>query len=89
MRRENARAASIFLVTRSPDTLIFMRMTSDIATCMLYTGLDPFTGQEVHVARQLRDRKVQRALLQCEPERVSNATAGPLQPASEPNAPLA
>ena len=27
-----------------------MRMTSDIATCMYYTGLDPFTGQEVYVA---------------------------------------
>ncbi len=36
----------------------------DIATCMHYTGIDPFTGQEVHVARHSRDRKVQRALLQ-------------------------
>ena len=36
----------------------------DIATCMYYTGLDPFTGQEVYVARHLRDRKLQRALLQ-------------------------
>ena len=41
-----------------------MRMASDIATCMYYTGLDPFTGQEVYVARHLRDRKLQRALLQ-------------------------
>jgi len=31
---------------------------------MYYTGLDPFTGQEVYVARHLRDRKLQRALLQ-------------------------
>ena len=31
---------------------------------MYYTGLDPFTGQEVHVARGLRDRKMQRALMQ-------------------------
>ena len=37
---------------------------TDIATCMYYTGLDPFTGQEVYVARHLRDRKLQRALLQ-------------------------
>jgi hypothetical protein len=44
-----------------------MWMASEIATRMIYTGLDPFTGQEVHV----------------------NAAAGPLQPASEPNAPLA
>ncbi len=28
------------------------------------TGLDPFTGQEVHVAKHLRDRKLQRALMQ-------------------------
>ena len=49
---------------RSPDILIFMLMASDIATCMYYTGLDPFTGQEVYVARHLRDRKLQRALLQ-------------------------
>jgi hypothetical protein len=43
--------------------LIFMYMTSDIATCMYYTGLDPFTGEEVYTARHLRDRKLQRALL--------------------------
>jgi hypothetical protein len=36
----------------------------DIATCMYYTGIDPFTKQEVFVARHLRDRKLQRALLQ-------------------------
>jgi hypothetical protein len=40
------------------------RQPMDIATCMYYTGLDPFTGQEVHVARGLRDRKMQRALMQ-------------------------
>jgi hypothetical protein len=31
---------------------------------MYYTGIDPFTKQEVYVAPQLRDRKLQRALLQ-------------------------
>jgi hypothetical protein len=31
---------------------------------MYYTGLDPFTKQEVYVARHLRDRKLQRALMQ-------------------------
>src|SRR5437763_7781419 len=36
----------------------------DIATCMYYTGIDPFTGQEVFVARGLRDSKMQRALMQ-------------------------
>ncbi len=38
--------------------------TFDIAACMYYTGIDPFTKQQVHVAHHLRDRKLQRALLQ-------------------------
>jgi len=42
----------------------FIPAPFDIATCMYYTGLDPFTGQEVYVARGLRDRKMQRALMQ-------------------------
>ncbi len=42
----------------------FIPAPFDIATCMYYTGIDPFTKQEVFVARQLRDRKLQRALLQ-------------------------
>jgi uncharacterized radical SAM protein YgiQ len=42
----------------------FIPAPFDVATCMYYTGIDPFTGQEVFVARQLRDRKLQRALLQ-------------------------
>ena len=44
---------------RSPDILTFIRMASDIATCMYHTGLDPFTGEEVHVAKHLRDCKLQ------------------------------
>jgi hypothetical protein len=31
---------------------------------MFYTGIDPFTGQEVYVARGLKDRRMQRALMQ-------------------------
>ena len=42
----------------------FIPAPFDIATCMYYTGIDPFTGQEVYVARGLRDRKMQRALMQ-------------------------
>jgi uncharacterized radical SAM protein YgiQ len=42
----------------------FIPAPFDIATCMYYTGLDPFTQEEVYVARHLRDRKLQRALLQ-------------------------
>ena len=41
-----------------------MPMTGDVATCMYYTGIDPFTKEEVYVARGLRDRKMQRALMQ-------------------------
>jgi len=41
-----------------------MRIPNDVATTMYYTGLDPFTMKEVHVAKQMRDRKFQRALLQ-------------------------
>jgi hypothetical protein len=36
----------------------------DVAACVDYTGLDPFTKRPVHVARNLRDRKLQRALMQ-------------------------
>ncbi len=42
----------------------FIPAPFDIATCMYYTGIDPFTGEQVYVARNLRDRKLQRALLQ-------------------------
>ena len=40
----------------------FIPAPFDIATCMFHTGIDPFTGEEVYVARGLRDRKMQRAL---------------------------
>jgi hypothetical protein len=42
----------------------FMRMAPDIATALYYTGIDPFTKQQVYVAKGLRDRKMQRALMQ-------------------------
>ncbi|MFT3878944.1 MAG: YgiQ family radical SAM protein [Gemmatales bacterium] len=42
----------------------FIPAPFDIATCMYYTGLDPFTKQPVHVARDLKNRKMQRALMQ-------------------------
>ena len=44
--------------------LHYVQVAPEIATCMYYTGLDPLTGQEVHVASGLRDRKMQRALMQ-------------------------
>jgi hypothetical protein len=36
----------------------------DIATCMYYTGIDPFTKKKVQVAKGMRSRKMQRALMQ-------------------------
>jgi Domain of unknown function (DUF3362) len=41
-----------------------MQAALDIATCLCHTGIDPFTKQEVYVAKGLRDRKMQRALMQ-------------------------
>jgi radical SAM superfamily enzyme YgiQ (UPF0313 family) len=42
----------------------FIPAPFDIATCMYYTGIDPFTKQPVTIARGLSDRKMQRALMQ-------------------------
>lgn len=42
----------------------FIPAPMDIATAMYYTGIDPLTGKEVFVAKGLRDRRLQRSLLQ-------------------------
>jgi uncharacterized radical SAM protein YgiQ len=42
----------------------FIPAPMDVATAMYYTGLDPFTKKPVYTARKLRDRKMQRALMQ-------------------------
>jgi uncharacterized radical SAM protein YgiQ len=42
----------------------FIPAPMDIATCIHYTGLDPYTLKPVKTVRRLRDREVQRALLQ-------------------------
>ena len=42
----------------------FIPAPMDIAACMYHTGLDPMTMKPVHVAKHLRDRKLQRALMQ-------------------------
>ncbi|MDO8629367.1 MAG: DUF3362 domain-containing protein, partial [Phycisphaerales bacterium] len=42
----------------------FIPAPFDIAACMYHTGLDPITKQPVRVAKGLRDRKIQRALMQ-------------------------
>jgi uncharacterized radical SAM protein YgiQ len=42
----------------------FIPAPMDIATCMYWAGLDPMTMKPVETAKRLRDREVQRALLQ-------------------------
>jgi hypothetical protein len=44
--------------------MIFLAAPRDIATALWYTGLDPFAKKPVTVARGMRDRKMQRALMQ-------------------------
>ncbi|MFM9058491.1 MAG: YgiQ family radical SAM protein [Planctomycetaceae bacterium] len=42
----------------------FIPSPFDIAACMYHTGLDPMTKEPVTITKSLRDRKMQRALLQ-------------------------
>jgi uncharacterized radical SAM protein YgiQ len=35
-----------------------------LSTCMYYTGLDPLNGEEVYVAKDIKEKSLQRALLQ-------------------------
>ncbi len=42
----------------------FIPAPFDIAACMYHTGLDPITKKPVHIAKTMRDRKMQRALMQ-------------------------
>jgi uncharacterized radical SAM protein YgiQ len=42
----------------------FIPAPFDIATALYWTGIDPFTKEEVYVAKGLKDRKMQRALMQ-------------------------
>jgi hypothetical protein len=46
----------------------------DIATCMYYTGVDPFTRKPVQAAKGLKDRKMRRALMRVfKPETTSSS----------------
>lgn len=42
----------------------FIPAPMDIATCMYHTGLDPMTMRPVETVKKLKDREVQRALMQ-------------------------
>lgn len=41
----------------------FIPTPMSMATCMYYTGLDPFTREPVYTAKELRDKRLQKALL--------------------------
>ena len=57
----------------------FIPAPFDIATCMYYTGLDPFTGKEVYVAKHLRDRKLQRAFAVLQAGELLRGAGGPAE----------
>ena len=42
----------------------FIPAPLDVATTMYYTGMDPFTKKPVYIAKAMRERKMQRALMQ-------------------------
>ena len=42
----------------------FIPTPGTLSTCMFFTGLDPMTGEKVHVPRSAHEKKLQRALLQ-------------------------
>ncbi len=53
-----------FLAAGRRDLIDLICVPLDIATCLWHTGIEPFSGKEVYVAKGLRDRKMQRALMQ-------------------------
>ncbi|GHT02099.1 UPF0313 protein [Synergistales bacterium] len=42
----------------------FIPTPGSLATCIYYTGIDPFTGESVTVVKNARERRMQKALLQ-------------------------
>ncbi len=54
MKRLGLKVEQVQDFTPTPGTL---------ATCMFYTGVDPFTGQSIHVARGEKAKRQQKALL--------------------------
>ena len=42
----------------------FIPTPGSLSTCMYYTGMDPLTGEKLHVAKDPHEKKLQRALLQ-------------------------
>nr|WP_157471870.1 YgiQ family radical SAM protein [Desulfuromonas sp. DDH964] len=54
LKRNGLRVEQVQEFTPTPGTL---------ATCIYYSGVDPFTGQSLHVPRSPRERRLQKALL--------------------------
>jgi uncharacterized radical SAM protein YgiQ len=54
LKRHHLRVEQVQEFTPTPGTL---------ATCIYYTGRDPFTGKEVYVPRQEREKRLQKSLL--------------------------
>ena len=54
LKQNNLRVEQVQEFTPTPGTL---------ATCMYYTGLDPFSGEPVHVSRSDREKRLQKSLL--------------------------
>lgn len=66
-RLDDAIELALFLKKRKirPEQVQdFYPTPGTISTCMFYTGLDPYTMQEVYVARKPEEKAMQRALLQ-------------------------
>ena len=61
----------------------FIPAPFDVATAMYYTGIDPFTKKPVYIAQHLRDRKLQRALMQFfKPENYFGVARGAVEQAA-------
>lgn len=54
LRRNRLKAEQVQDFTPTPGTL---------ATCMFHTGIDPYSGREIHVPRSDREKLLQKALL--------------------------
>lgn len=66
-RLEDAVELALFLKKhriRPEQVQDFYPTPGTISTCMFYTGLDPYTMQEVYVAKTSEEKAMQRALLQ-------------------------
>ena len=61
--RELKRFAERELNLRPEQVQIFTPTPLTAATCMYYTGIDPYTGRKVHVARGLGEKQRQKDIL--------------------------